>query len=218
MNILIREWHSMFLRKETAMNKLILYIHGKGGNAEEAGHYKPLFADCDVIGFDYSAQSPWEAKEEFPKYFESVSKNYDFTEIIANSIGAFFAMHSLADKKIDRAYLISPVADMENLISNMMVWANVAENELRERKEIPTDFGETLSWDYLCYVREHPIKWTVPTHILYGEHDNLTSYKTISEFADRTGASLTVMSGGEHWFHTAEQMKFLDEWVRRHQN
>ena len=81
------------------MNKLILYIHGKGGNAEEAEHYKPLFADCDVIGFDYSAQSPWEAKEEFPKYFDSVSKNYDFTEIIANSIGAFFAMHSLADKK-----------------------------------------------------------------------------------------------------------------------
>lgn len=211
-------WHSMLLRKDITMNKLILYIHGKGGNAEEAEHYKPLFADCDVIGFDYSAQTPWEAKEEFPKYFDSVSKNYDFTEIIANSIGAFFAMHSLADKKIDRAYLISPVADMENLISNMMIWANVTENELRERKEIPTDFGETLSWDYLCYVREHPIEWTIPTYILYGENDNLTSYKTISDFALRTGVSLTVMNNGEHWFHTAEQMKFLDEWICSHQN
>ena len=24
---------------------------------------------------------------------------------------------------------------------------------------------------------------------------------------------LTVMENGEHWFHTEEQMKFLDEWI-----
>ena len=28
---------------------------------------------------------------------------------------------------------------------------------------IPTSLGEDLSWDYLCYVREHPASWTVPT-------------------------------------------------------
>lgn len=74
--------------------------------------------------------------------------------------------------------------------------------------EIPTAFGETLSWDYLCYVRAHPVSWQVPTHILYGEHDNLTSIETISAFAERNGAALTVMPGGEHWFHTEEQMRF----------
>ena len=35
------------------MKKLVVYIHGKGGNAGEAEHYKPIFKDCDVIGFDY---------------------------------------------------------------------------------------------------------------------------------------------------------------------
>ena len=45
------------------MDKAVIYIHGKGGNAEEAIHYKPLFSDCDVIGLDYTAQFPWEAKE-----------------------------------------------------------------------------------------------------------------------------------------------------------
>ena len=79
--------------------------------------------------------------------------------------------------------------------------------------EIPTDFGETLSWKYLCYVREHPISWRVPTRILYGEHDNLTSLETISAFAEKTGAALTVMPGGEHWFHTDEQVRFLDDWI-----
>lgn len=29
--------------------------------------------------------------------------------------------------------------------------------ELCEKREIPTDFGETLSWKYLCFVRENPI-------------------------------------------------------------
>lgn len=105
------------------------------------------------------------------------------------------------------------VADMEKLISNMMQWANVSEAELAEKGEIPTSFGETLSWRYLCYVREHPINWRVPTRILYGEHDNLTSIETIEAFAERIGAELTVMPGGEHWFHTPEQMRFLDDWI-----
>lgn len=122
-------------------------------------------------------------------------------------------MNAPADKKIGRAYFVSPVVDMEKLISDMMMWAQVTEQELMEKKKIPTEFGETLSWEYLCYVREHPIEWRVPTHILYGKKDNLTSYETISDFADKIGASLTVMESGEHWFHTDEQMRFLDDWI-----
>ena len=38
------------------MDKAVIYIHGKGGNAEEAIHYKPLFRNCDVIGLDYTMQ------------------------------------------------------------------------------------------------------------------------------------------------------------------
>ena len=90
----------------------------------------------------------------------------------------------------------------------------MTEPELAEKGEIATPFGETLSWRYLCYVREHPISWRVPTRILYGEKDNLTSMETISAFAARHGAELTVMPGGEHWFHTAEQMAFLDGWIK----
>ena len=108
---------------------------------------------------------------------------------------------------------MSAVVDMEKLIGNMMMWANVTEQELVEKSEIPTDFGETLSWSYLCYVREHPISWRVPTRILYGEKDNLTSIETISTFAKKVGAALTVMPNGEHWFHTEEQMRFLDDWI-----
>lgn len=196
------------------MKQLAIYIHGKGGSAAEAEHYRPLFFRGDVIGFDYRAQNPWSAKTEFSRFYDRYSAGYDDVVLIAGSIGAFFSMMSLGQKPIRLALLISPIVNMEDLIGNMMRWANVTEEELRARREIPTAFGETLSWDYLCYVREHPIAWTIPTHILYGAEDHLTCRRVMTEFADRIHASLTVMPGGEHWFHTGEQMAFLDAWVK----
>ena len=98
----------------------------------------------------------------------------------------------LAGRGIAVAYFISPIVDMKRIE------------------------GVTLDEEHLRYVRQHPTSdWRVPTHILYGENDNLTSLATISDFARRTGASLEVMSGGEHWFHTPEQMAFLDGWIQR---
>ena len=116
------------------MDKAVIYIHGKGGDAEEALHYKSLFSDCDVIGLDYTAQFPWEAKEEFPLLFNSIYRNYKTVEVIANSIGAYFAINALSNQQIEKAYFISPVVDMERLIADMMIWANVTEDELKEKK------------------------------------------------------------------------------------
>lgn len=137
----------------------------------------------------------------------------DRLTLIANSIGAFFAMSALDETLVDWAYFVSPMVDMENLIGNMMQWAHVTDQELAQKREIPTDFEETLSWEYLCYVRQHPISWNVPTQILYGECDNLTSIEAVTAFARRHKSKLTVMPGGEHWFHTPEQMRFLDDWI-----
>lgn len=196
------------------MKKLVIYVHGKGGTAEEAKHYQTLFVESDVIGFDYKSQNPWEAKREFSDFYDLHSKEYNSVILVANSIGAFFSMHALAEKKISKALFISPISNMEKLITNMMIWSNVTEEELCRKKEISTGFGETLSWEYLCYVRKHPIKWNILTCILYGANDNLTSLETVSEFAEQIGASLTIMNDGEHWFHTNEQMEFLDNWIR----
>lgn len=198
------------------MKNVVLYIHGKDGNAEEAIHYKSLYQDSEVIGLDYTAKTPWEAKEEFPRLVDSICREYKSVTVIANSIGAFFTMNALADYPIEKAYFISPIVNMEKLIADMIMWAGVTEEELHEKGIIETEFGETLSWEYLCYVREHPIKWTAPTHILYGDKDNLTSLETITEFANQMGATLTVMENGEHWFHTEEQMLFLDNWMRNY--
>ena len=195
--------------------KTVLYIHGKGGNASESTHYENLFPDCKVIGLDYKTFSPWETGKEIHEAVVSLKTEFESIILIANSIGAFFCMNANLNSLIEKAYFISPVVNMEKLICDMMNWANVTEAELEQRKIIPTDFGEELSWEYLCYVRTHPLNWKVPTSIIYGEKDNLTSLETMRAFAEKQGATLTVMKGGEHWFHTEEEMKFLDEWIGR---
>ena len=192
----------------------ILYIHGKGGSAIESEHYKLLFPNCEVIGLDYQTFTPWETGQEIRIVVEELKSKYENVILIANSIGAFFSMNAGIDEMIQKAYFISPIVDMDKLITDMMKWANVTEQELELKGVIHTDFGEDLSWDYLSYVRSHLVEWRVPTQILYGSKDHLISQDTITRFANKHQASLTVMQGGEHWFHTEKQMVFLDNWIK----
>ena len=119
--------------------------------------------------------APLEAAPQIAAAYDEARRQYEHITLLANSIGAYFSMLALPDRALDRALFVSPVLDMERLILDMMGWAGVSEQALREQGEIPTDFGETLSWAYLCYVREHPITWQVPTEILYAGGDHLVS-------------------------------------------
>ena len=131
-----------------------------------------------------------------------------------NSIGAYLAMLAWEDPA--RALLVSPILDMEELIRTMMGWAGVTEEELRARGEIPTSFGQTLSWEYLTWVQKHPVHtWSCPIRILYGSGDSMTPRRTAEEYARRHNAELTVAEGGEHWFHTPEQLAAMREWAER---
>lgn len=193
---------------------VVLYVHGKGGSASEAERYRSLFPQADVYGFDYRSENPWDAKMEFAGKIAELKASYAQIILVANSIGAYFSMNAGIGDAIEKAYLISPIVNMERLILDMLSWAGATERMLEESKIIKVDFGDDLSWDYLQYVRQHPIVWNVPTQILYGSTDGLQSMDTINAFARRCHAGLTVMEGGEHWFHTEEQMRFLDDWIR----
>ena len=149
------------------MKRAILYVHGKGGSAGEADRFRAVCPSFDVLGVDYRGELPWEAAPQIAAAYDEARRQYEHIILLANSIGAYFTMLALGDQAPDRALFVSPVLDMERLILDMMAWAGVSEQALCERGEVPTDFGETLSWAYLCYVREHPSAWQVPTEILY---------------------------------------------------
>ena len=197
------------------MKNAVIYVHGKGGNAEEANYYKQFFDDnFEIIGFDYKSLNPWDAKIEFINYFNTIISKYNKIYLIANSIGAYFSLISLTDMPIEKAMLISPIIDMESIILNMMKCENITEDKLMSEKEIETSFGEPLSWEYLSYVRKNTIHWDIPTNIIFADNDNMTSVDTMTNFANKINANLTTMKGGEHWFHTDEQMNFLANWFK----
>ena len=197
------------------MKRAILYVHGKGGSAAEADRLRAICPDFDVLGVDYRGELPWEAAPQIAAAYDEARRQYDHIVLLANSIGAYFAMLALQDQTPDRALFVSPVLDMEQLILDMMSWAGVSEQALREQGEIPTNFGETLSWNYLCYVWEHPIAWQVPTEILYAGGDHLVSRQSVERFEEEHRVGLTLREGGEHRFHTQEQMAIQDNWVKK---
>lgn len=55
--------------------------------------------------------------------------------------------------------------------------------------------------------------WPSPTSILYAEKDNLTSRQEVDDFIRCFPCDLTVLKGGEHWFHTPEQLEILRQWT-----
>ena len=160
---------------------------------------------------------PWVVVPELQAVYARMKPVWAHIRLYGVSIGAWFAMLALEEKPIRNALFVSPVVDMEALIVGMMQGAGVTEAQLQEAGEIPTGFGETLSWPYLCWVREHPLHWRhTRTQVLYGGADNVTSWDTIERFRQQSGAHLTILADGEHWFHTETQLAVLQEWEKAH--
>ena len=198
------------------MNNIVVYVHGKGGSAEEAARYKALFPDSEVIGFDYLAQTPWEAKEEFPPFFAGLRQRCGRLTLIASSIGAFFSLSALDETLVDQdASHFSRDGHGEADRQYDAVGKRHTSGSLRKSRRSPQRSEKRCRGGISAMCGSIRFQWRVPTRILYGERDNLTSLETISAFAEGIGAELTVMPGGEHWFHTEEQMRFLDRWITK---
>ena len=207
---------------------LYLYIHGKMGCKEEASRFAEIVCpkDYQVLSIDLPGHGertgemerfvPWKVVPELQAVYGSAQQRWKKISLYANSIGAYFSLLAFQEAKLEKSLFMSPILDMEKLIRDMMGWAGVTQEQLHQAGEIPTAFGETLSWEYLTYAAENQItKWDSPTAILYAGQDHLTARKTVDDFAQRFGCTVAVMENGEHWFHTEEQLAVLDVWLHK---
>ena len=206
----------------------ILYLHGQGGSKAEAAFFAAAAAvagwqtvSVDLPGHgdresEAAALVPWQVVPELRCALAELRGRWDRVGLFGSSLGAWFGLLAYPDAPLAGALFLSPVVDMEALIRKMMGWAGVSEERLAREGRIPTTFGQTLSWDYLKYVRQHPVHaLSAHTNILYGDQDNLVPQPVVECFARAEGAHLTVCPGGEHWFHTPEQMKVMGTWEER---
>jgi alpha-beta hydrolase superfamily lysophospholipase len=137
--------------------------------------------------------------------------------VFACSMGVYFSLLAYRYEPLRQCLFLSPVVNMERIINNMMAWFNISESNLKAEKEVSLPIGQTLYWDYYCYVREHPITaWNSPTSILYGSEDNLCEFDVVSEFAKQFRCDLQVMEHGEHYFHTKKQLQVFRQWLQKH--
>ncbi|MHC5248068.1 alpha/beta hydrolase [Enterococcus sp. LJL90] len=209
-------------------DKVVLYLHGQAGNKEEAAIAAEIFAakGWQTFAIDLPKHGqrkdeatellPWEVVPELNMVADYLSEKWQQVALYANSISAWFSLMAFSEKIFTQAFFVSPVLDMKQLIYQMMTWAQVTADELQEKKEIQTDFGQTLSWQYLQYAKEQPVSnWPTPTKILYGEKDHLTPLATVQTFVEHNNSQLTIMPAAEHWFHTPDQMAFLKDWLSK---
>lgn len=148
------------------------------------------------------------------RYAQSLSNKIS---VFSCSMGAYFSLLAYNHEPLQQCLFLSPVVNMERIINNMMTWFSISEDRLKIEKEVPTPIGQTLYWDYYCYVKENPVAfWNTRTSILYGSEDNLCEFDVVSGFAKRFDCDLQVMEGGEHYFHTEEQLRFFRQWLKKY--
>ncbi|MHC5374731.1 hypothetical protein ACYSNU_13115 [Enterococcus sp. LJL120] len=163
-------------------DKVVLYLHGQAGNKEEAATAAEIFAakGWQTFAIDLPKHGqrkdeatellPWEVVPELNMVADYLSENWQQVALYANSISAWFSLMAFSEKIFTQAFFVSPVLDMEQLIYQMMTWAQVTADELQEKKEIQTDFGQTLSWQYLQYAKEQPVSnWPTQTKFYTGK-------------------------------------------------
>lgn len=200
--------------KQRKNKKVAVYIHGLYGSTEEVEDYSFLKDEYDVVGLDYQDGNPWELKDVIRTEFKKITKNYKEIVLIANSIGAFYAYEYLSDYKINHAFFISPIADMFQIIFNKMMSEGIHRKELEEEKIITCKDGTVLSFDFYQHVSNYKDNWSIPTDILYGEHDEIVYIENIADFlASHPKAKLTIKQDAEHYFHKEEEKNFIKTWI-----
>ena len=210
-------------------NRIFIAVHGNMSNKED--EVIKIFAEkvasrgYQLLSFDLPEHG--ERKDntnylckvqncvkDLKQIIEYAKQNYEEIYLWACSMGSYFSLLAYKDEDIKQCLFLSPVVNMKVIIDNMMLWSNVTEEELKEKQEIKTDFGQTLYWDYYKFVKENPIiNWNKKTFVLYGNKDNLQEEKIIKDFCTKFNCELSELETGEHFFHTEEQLEYYRNWL-----
>ena len=200
-----------------------IFVHGKQSCKEYAAQFAAVAErkGFQTLSFDLPEHGErtddercdvWSGKKDLTVIADYAFKRWKSVSLFACSLGAYFSLEALNERKIKNALFLSPIADMRLLTENMMLWFGVSKEQLEKEKEVATPI-DVLRWDYYNYIIAHPVEhWSVPTAVLYGGKDNLQPRKAIETFCEKFGCSLTVSEESEHPFMTENDEAILENW------
>lgn len=206
-------------------NKAYIYVHGRCGNkfvaesfagiAEERG-YQTVAFDLPEHGerHDTKRLDVWDGTADLTSVAEYVFSQYAEVSLYGCSIGAYFSLVCMANKKLGRCLFQSPIVDMEWLVKSMMRWNGVTEERLRHEGEIKTP-AEPLRYDFYQYIVNTPMpEWKQKTFVLYGAMDELQPLESIRVFTEHSGAVLTIAENSGHAFMADGDAAIVENWLR----
>ncbi len=174
--------------------KVFLFVHGLHGRKEEALPFAEVVVpkDYQVLGIDLPVErKPWEVLPVLNEIRDYLYENWKSVSVRANSIGSWFTLLAFQSMKVDQTLFVSPILDMKRFIELMP-----------QRKD-----------DYYEWVVNNPImRWDAPTYILRPEIDLIVSEEVGHDFISQHQCQVTMMTDGEHWFHTPTQLEILRKW------
>ena len=158
---------------------------------------------------------PWEVVPELSAIYEYAKKRWNKISLRATSIGAYFSLLAFRNRRIEKRLLVSPLLDMQGFIDGLMRYCGADEARLKREKEIKTESGQTLSYEYFLYAKSNPVRAAGEnTYILYADGDTVIPKKSVEKFAADNRCELTVLNGFEHWLHTEEEVAAMEKWEK----
>ena len=145
-----------------------------------------------------------------------VKKSWSMISLFACSIGVYLSLQAYKNESLKQSLFLSPVIDMRQMIEKMMTTEDVSIKRLKREKKIVTTSGQVFNWDDYQYVLENPIvSWNNKTAVLYGSLDDQCEYALIKMFTEKYHCEFAIIEGGEHFFHTEEQLTQFTSWLEK---
>ena len=203
-------------KSEKENDKAVIYIHGYGSSKGEFAFYKSFIVGYDVKNLPYDDGDVQVVGPIIREKFIKLTKKYREVVVIAHSIGAFYAMEYLSDQNIKKAFFVSPITDMFQVLFDMMNKYKVTEKRLKKEENILLENGFTLSYKFYKHTLEDKDQWNIPTEVLFGYKDGLTYLNNTIAFVSSHNASLTIKNDADHYFKKPSDLDFIQKWINRY--
>lgn len=203
-------------KQETRIDRVVIYIHGYQSSRKEFDFYKSFIVGYDVKNLAYDDGDIYKVGPIIREKFQKLTSKYREVVVIAHSIGAFYAMEYLSDQNIKKAFFISPITDMFQVLFDMMNKYKVTEKRLKKEENILLENGFTLSYSFYKHVLEDSDNWKTPTEVLFGYQDGLTYLNNTIAFVSSHNASLTIKNDADHYFKKPKDLDFIQKWILRY--
>jgi putative alpha/beta hydrolase len=204
--------------------RAVIGVHGQFSNKHD-----PVMARCgDVIAswgdqlitFDLPAHgdrqddkafTPMDASPEVRAFARLARSQSTEVSLLANSIGAYFSLCDTPAGTFERAWMVSPLLDLEYYIRDIMAEYSVTDEQLEAQTVIDTPRG-VLERSYLRFVEEHPARLNAPSWIIRGDQDEVVPLNALSRFVGAPGVELVQVEGGQHFLGQPPHLDTVVAW------